>query len=288
MPFLPRSTDNRRSVDGIMPWCCSWQSMASAPARSFTSAWKIWTGIANSAHPSSQSRQRHYLSVVRTGGRGHPRISASRDVHEHASRSLFERVRTVCTVDSRWWPERSGAEVFGPRPGFASSGRGRMRFAIPAPSGCLKRACPQNDRRLPRPSRHSDHPALHDDHPQPVTRGGPRRRGGFIVTDSAKRHELQRSDVERVWASHVAAAAGEKWPQRSNCRDTIQRFLASVGVLDPPGSQRLVIDQRAILRWMIQDVAGKAVSYAARAPRGPRPLLEGTGSGWPGGYGPAC
>jgi integrase len=83
------------------------------------------------------------------------------------------------------------------------------------------------------------------------------------VTDSAKRHELQRSDVERVWASHVAAAAGEQWPQRSNCRDTIQRFLASVGVPDPPGSQRLVIDPQAILRWMIQDVAGKAVSYAA-------------------------
>jgi integrase len=83
------------------------------------------------------------------------------------------------------------------------------------------------------------------------------------VTDTAKRHELQRSDVERVWANHLAAAAGEPWPQRYSCFDTIQRFLDSVGVSDPSGSQPLVIDQQGILRWMIQDVAGKAVSYAA-------------------------
>jgi integrase len=79
----------------------------------------------------------------------------------------------------------------------------------------------------------------------------------------AKRYELQRSDVERVWANHVAAAIGEQWPQRNSCRDTIQRFLDSVEVSDPSGSQRLVIDQREILRWMVQDVAGKALSYAA-------------------------
>jgi integrase/recombinase XerD len=83
------------------------------------------------------------------------------------------------------------------------------------------------------------------------------------VTDTAKRHQLQRSDVERVWANHMAAAAGEQWPNRYSCLDTIQRFLASVEVSDPSGSQRLVIDQQGILRWMIQDVAGKAVSYAA-------------------------
>jgi site-specific recombinase XerD len=82
------------------------------------------------------------------------------------------------------------------------------------------------------------------------------------VTDTAKRYELQRSDVEHAWANHVAAAAGEQWPQRYSCRDTIQRFLVSVGVSDPSGSQRLVIDQQGILHWMIRDVAGKAVSYA--------------------------
>jgi integrase/recombinase XerD len=82
------------------------------------------------------------------------------------------------------------------------------------------------------------------------------------VTDTAKRYELQRSDVDQVWANHVAAAAGEQWPQRHFCRDTIQRFLASVGVPDPSGSQRLVIDQQGILRWMIQDVTGRAMSSA--------------------------
>ena len=78
-----------------------------------------------------------------------------------------------------------------------------------------------------------------------------------------KRYELQRSDVERAWANHVAAAVGEQWPQRNSCRDAIQRFLDSVGVSDPSGSPRLVIGQREILRWMIQDVAGKSLSYAA-------------------------
>jgi site-specific recombinase XerD len=83
------------------------------------------------------------------------------------------------------------------------------------------------------------------------------------VIDMAKRYELQRSDVERAWANHVAAAVGEQWPQRNSCRDAIQRFLDSVGTPDPSGSPRLVIGQREILRWMIQDVAGKALSYAA-------------------------
>jgi len=83
------------------------------------------------------------------------------------------------------------------------------------------------------------------------------------VTDTARRYELQRFDVEQVWASHVTAATGEQWPRRHSGRDTIQRFLASVGVPDPSGSQRVVIDQQGILRWMIQDVAGRAESYAA-------------------------
>lgn len=83
------------------------------------------------------------------------------------------------------------------------------------------------------------------------------------MTDTAKQYELQRSDVERVWAAHVAAAAGEQWPQRYGYRVTIPRFLASVEVADPSASQRLVIDQQRILRWMIQEVAGKALPYAA-------------------------
>ena len=83
------------------------------------------------------------------------------------------------------------------------------------------------------------------------------------MTDTANRYELQRPDVERVWACHVTAAAGERWHQRYIGRDTIQRFLAGIGVGDPSGSERLVIDQPGILRWMIQDAAGKAVSYAA-------------------------
>jgi site-specific recombinase XerD len=83
------------------------------------------------------------------------------------------------------------------------------------------------------------------------------------VSDSAKRYELQRSDVERVWAKHLAAAVGEQWPHRYSYRDTIQRFLTSVGVSDPSGSQRLMIDQQGILRWMILDVTDKVEIYAA-------------------------
>ena len=82
------------------------------------------------------------------------------------------------------------------------------------------------------------------------------------MTDTAKRYELQRCDAERVWANHVAAAAGEQWPQRFSCRAVIQRFLESVEVCGPSGSQRLVIDRPGVLRWVIQDVAGKTVSYA--------------------------
>jgi integrase/recombinase XerD len=83
------------------------------------------------------------------------------------------------------------------------------------------------------------------------------------VINTANRHQLQRSDVERVWANHMAAAAGEQWPNRYSCLDTVQGFLASVEVSDPSDRQRLVIDRQRILRWMIQDVAGKAVSYAS-------------------------
>lgn len=83
------------------------------------------------------------------------------------------------------------------------------------------------------------------------------------MTDTAKQYELQRSDVERIWAAHVAAAAGEQWPQRYSYCVTIQRFLASVEVPNPSESQRLVIDQQRILRWMIQEVAGKVLPYAA-------------------------
>jgi site-specific recombinase XerD len=82
------------------------------------------------------------------------------------------------------------------------------------------------------------------------------------VTDTAKRYELERSDVERVWENYVAASE-ERWHQRFSGRNTIQRFLASIGVADPLGTQRLVIDQQSILRWMIQDVTDKSVSYAA-------------------------
>jgi integrase/recombinase XerD len=82
------------------------------------------------------------------------------------------------------------------------------------------------------------------------------------VIDTTKRYELQRSDVERVWANHLAASAGERWHQRYIGRDVIRRFLASVSALDSSGVQRLMIDRPTILNWMIRDIAGKALSYA--------------------------
>lgn len=82
------------------------------------------------------------------------------------------------------------------------------------------------------------------------------------MIDTTKRYELQRLDVERVWADHLTASAGERWYQRYIGRAVIRRFLASVSAGDASGTRRLVIDPPTILSWMIEDVAGKALSYA--------------------------
>ncbi|MBI1830124.1 MAG: tyrosine-type recombinase/integrase [Planctomycetes bacterium] len=82
------------------------------------------------------------------------------------------------------------------------------------------------------------------------------------MIDTTKRHELQRADVERVWAKHLTASAGERWHERYIGRYVIRQFLAGVGAPNSSGTQCLVIDQPTILNWMIHDVAGKAVSYA--------------------------
>lgn len=74
--------------------------------------------------------------------------------------------------------------------------------------------------------------------------------------------DLARADVEQVWNRHVAASTGERWHQRYIGRDTIQRFLDS-SPTKASGSQRVVIDPEGLRRWMIQDVTGKSLSYAA-------------------------
>jgi integrase len=76
-------------------------------------------------------------------------------------------------------------------------------------------------------------------------------------------YKLDRADAERVWTGHVATAAGERWHQRYLGRHVIPEFLDSVSVADPSGGQQLVIDRQRVLSWMIQDVAGKALAYAA-------------------------
>ena len=56
---------------------------------------------------------------------------------EDASRTLFECQCTFFTLDAGWRFERSGAGVSG-QSGDSRCAVGRIRFAIPVPSGCLK------------------------------------------------------------------------------------------------------------------------------------------------------
>ncbi len=84
------------------------------------------------------------------------------------------------------------------------------------------------------------------------------------MTGPAKRFELDRADVERIWACYLAASAVKSWNQYDVNYTTIRRFLDSVSVPGATEAQRLVIDQRVVLRWMIQAANGKAVGYVAQ------------------------
>ena len=83
------------------------------------------------------------------------------------------------------------------------------------------------------------------------------------MSDGAIRYDLDRAEVERAWTGHVTTSAGERWHQRYVGRHIVEEFLDSVSVAGLSGGQRLVIGQQRILAWMIQDVEGKALSYAA-------------------------
>ena len=92
-----------------------------------------------------------------------------------------------------------------------------------------------------------------------------------------------RRDVERVWANHVAAAAGEQWLQRFSCRAVIQRFLESVEVCRSIGEP--AFGDRPAGRPAVGDpgCGGQDRVVCRRASRGPGSLFEGIGSSWPGG-----
>lgn len=77
---------------------------------------------------------------------------------------------------------------------------------------------------------------------------------------SHKRYEIDLADAKRLWADHLVSLAGEK-QVRLLIRITIQRFLSRFAVAGEP--VRLVIDEHCVKQWMIEDAAGKAVSYAA-------------------------
>jgi len=84
------------------------------------------------------------------------------------------------------------------------------------------------------------------------------------VTDPGTRPELDRAEVERVWASRVAEAAGERWHQRYIGRRLVAQFLDGVCVAGRPGRQPVVIDREQVRRWLIRDAAGKTPEYAAQ------------------------
>jgi site-specific recombinase XerD len=84
------------------------------------------------------------------------------------------------------------------------------------------------------------------------------------VTDTAKRYELDQADVDRAWASYVAASAREG-PERYQAKlEKILQLLACVGPAGPPAARRLVIDQPTVLRWLVRTANGTTVLHAAQ------------------------
>jgi site-specific recombinase XerD len=76
-----------------------------------------------------------------------------------------------------------------------------------------------------------------------------------------KRSELDRSEVERAWAHHVAACAGESWHQCRANRDALLQFLTSASQASSGG--RMVIDEPTVVDWMVSYAKGKSVRYVA-------------------------
>jgi integrase len=83
------------------------------------------------------------------------------------------------------------------------------------------------------------------------------------MTDTPKRYELDPDAVERVWACHLDACAGERWPQHRGVAAMIRSFLDSVRCVGTSGDAHLVLDSPGVLRWLIQYARGRAVGYAA-------------------------
>jgi integrase len=79
-----------------------------------------------------------------------------------------------------------------------------------------------------------------------------------------KRSELDQADIERAWAAHVAASAGEGLERYKAKRETILQFLDYVGPSRHPGTRRVVIDQATVLRWLIHTARSTTVLLAAQ------------------------
>jgi integrase/recombinase XerD len=84
------------------------------------------------------------------------------------------------------------------------------------------------------------------------------------MTTPAQCYELDRAEVERVWACHIAECAGERWYLRRGNRAMLQQFLDAVHSPGPSDRPRLRFDQAAVLQWMTRYAQAKAVAYVAQ------------------------
>lgn len=83
------------------------------------------------------------------------------------------------------------------------------------------------------------------------------------MSHTPARYELALADVERVWADHLAAAAGGAWQRHHANRAAVRDLLAGLSTSGGASAPRLVIDQPAVLRWMVRYARGKAVGHVA-------------------------
>lgn len=81
------------------------------------------------------------------------------------------------------------------------------------------------------------------------------------MTGHATRYEIDLAEATRIWAAHLATVAGEGSQLRHLTTITIRRFLSSFMVSGEPS--RFVIDSQSTRQWLIRDVKGKSIRYAA-------------------------
>jgi hypothetical protein len=81
------------------------------------------------------------------------------------------------------------------------------------------------------------------------------------VTTLIPGYQIARADAEQVLVRHVASLDSQSGYRRTLCRQTIERFLMNVS---EPGLPTIVLSEERLLRWMLQDVAGRCVQLAVR------------------------